>query len=181
MLGEELTNVIPASIQLDHCVANQDSDNLRQALRHYHEATLTWLKQRHDFQTNHSQFVTDRCCFDALCSWMSTLRNLNIKGRENNLITLINIFQKQSRQFDLIVVLPILQFSLDLSKNEEGFQRDSDLLRKISCLSHMLGLMSQFCSTPIFKVSNKNLSTEQRIALIEQYIDHTKKKRAALG
>lgn len=180
LLEEKLLHVIQAALHVDKCSAHRNREGLEEAVRIYYQETIKWLKERSDFQRSHDSFITDRCCFDALCAWM---RLLNKAGaiKEDILLSLIRHCQNESKDYDLIVVLPVTDFAMRPECNEDGLQRSSGLATKLHQQAMILGCVYQFSKAPIVRIPGKLSTTQQRIEYVLNAYKAIEARREKLG
>lgn len=165
LLEERLRTVIKASMRVNNNLRNKDQEELSEALHLYHEEIVKWLKERNEFHKSHNAFVSDRCCFDALGAWMELTRTMPAI-KEQNLKSMISFCQQESASFDIIVVLPVTDFSIQSSVNEDGLKRTSGLAPKLRQQSMILGLLQQFSRAPIIRVPSSQITTDQRVEYV---------------
>lgn len=180
LLEEKLLHVIKAALLVDKCSAHRTREGLEEAVGIYYHETIKWLKERSDFQRSHDSFITDRCCFDALCAWMLLL-NIAKEIKEDILLSLMRLCQNESKDYDLIVILPVTSFAMCPECNEDGLQRTSRLAMKLHEQAMILGYVYQFSKAPIIRIPGKLSTIQQRVEYVLNAYKAIKARREKLG
>ena len=131
------------------------------------EAYIKWIKERGEVESNKGSFVSDRCSFDLLSDFLSTNAALSKPQLTKDLILECN---KQSANYDLIVVLPLNLWSINLGANEHGMMRQNNFSLKIKDQSIHIGLLEQFCHSTRIYINPNCSTTAQRIEYIQNVL-----------
>lgn len=172
VLGEDLVTVTQAAQHYDKQFLNGDTAATADAMREYIRVCNEWMSERARLWQAHSEFVSDRCCFDILSRLLSGTAPKN----EKVLVSLINECHRQSRRVELFVVPPISPWSMKTGVNESGLRRNTLFSNKLRTNSMVIGLLRQFSASPALLLPMSATTTDQRCEHVEQALQ---KKRTA--
>lgn len=133
---------------------------------------LSWLDVRIAQEESETDFVSDRMAFDILKVVISAPYSQALPGL---LTQLIQRCHASSTRFDLVIVPPIAEWSLQTMPNEDGLIREDNLSKKLRSQSVSIGLLEQFCHSPRLYIRSDCVTTEQRVELIRSVLQQLNK------
>lgn len=166
LVEEGFGELVQAALHYNQVQSETDTEKLRlqhNALREYKKSCFRWLRNREQIYSAHSGYVADRCGFDILCRWTTARVPFDTT---TTLQQLIAYCQQESRRFDLMLIPPLTEWSMQPGSNESGLQRRHSLKDKLHSHSTLIGLIQQFSTGPYLLLSARSReldTTDDRI------------------
>lgn len=156
LFEENFSAVVEAAMRYND-VQGDEGENRRmlqrKALSSYKSTCDLWLNHRKQLSLSHSGYVADRCGFDILCRWITAHVPFDTTA---TLRQLISHCRMESREYDLIVIPPLTDWSMRPGKNERGLKRRYGLQNKLHSHSTLIGLIQQISTGPYLLLGSES-------------------------
>jgi len=167
-IEEDYSKIVKSLYTINKATTSEERLNL---VKNFSEEINSWINRRNLIEDSKINFVSDRSVLDVF----ATILVSKVQIKNNNFIEFYkNICIKQMQKYDLLVLLPLSEFSMQASVNEIGLIRQSHLGLKIHEHAMTLGLASMFSPKNSFIIDDENSSVDTRVSMILDFLKNIK-------